>query len=153
MPGPSAGAPNAPPAPGIHFKARLQSNAFMVGDPLKSTPRETPTGVPTVDNSVTMKAGDSKLYTYGWTANSTNNLLAGDYIQVGVRLLRVLENVNADANGKAAISIWPTLRETPSGLVITSNPKGLFRLAQNANKWSADYSLLSSISFPILEYR
>lgn len=54
MPGPSAGAPNAPPAPGIHFKARLQSNAFMVGDPLKSTPRETPTGVPTVDNSVTM---------------------------------------------------------------------------------------------------
>jgi hypothetical protein len=129
------------------------TNAFQLGDPMKKAPRGTPTGVPTVDGTFTMKAGSSTLYTYGWAANSINNLIAGDYLQVGYRLHRVLENVNADGNGKAAISIWPSLRETPSGLIVTNNAKGLFRLATNDVSWNVDFTRLTTISFQIQEYR
>jgi hypothetical protein len=129
------------------------TNAIQIGDPLKITPRGNPVGAPTVDTSQAMAAGTNVLYTYGWQASSTSLLLPGDYLQIGFRIHRVLDQVNSGGDGKAAINIWPSLRETPSGVVITSNAKGLFRLANNKNTWSADYTLLSSISFDVIEYR
>lgn len=129
------------------------TNAFLLGDPLKATPRGNPQGVPMVDTSQTMAAGTNVLYTNGWQASQTGLLLPGDYIQVGYRLHRVLDAVNADTNGKAAINIWPSLREIPSGAIVTQSAKGLFRLAANQNKWSADYTRLSSLSFQFVEYR
>jgi hypothetical protein len=129
------------------------SNAFMLGDPLHSSPRGTPTGAPAVDTSVPMKAGTSTLHTYGYTPNSVKVHAAGDAIQVGYRLYRILDDANADADGKASLSIWPSLREVPSGLLVTQNPKGLFRLARNDQGWSFDYNLTTDISFDFLEYR
>lgn len=130
------------------------TNAIQVGDPLKTAPRGNPVGAPTVDTSQAMAAGTNVLYSYGWQASSTGLLLPGDYIQIsGYRLHRVLDQVNSGGDGKAAINIWPSLRETPSGVITTQNAKGLFRLANNKNTWSADYTQLSSLSFEITEYR
>lgn len=129
------------------------TNAFMLGDPLKSTPRGNPQGAPAVDTSQAMAAGTNSLYTYGWIASQTGLLLPGDYIQIGYRLYRVIDQVNSDANGKATLNIWPSLREVPSGAIVTQNAKGIFRLAANQNKWSADYTRLSSLSFQFTEYR
>jgi len=66
-----------------------------------------------------------------------------------------LDTVNSDANGKAAISIWPSLREVPqaSGPVITSNPVGLFRLKTNSLQLSKDITGLTHMSFQLQEYR
>lgn len=129
------------------------ANAIQIGDPLKRTPRGNPVGAPTVDTTQAMAAGTNVLYTYGWQASSNGLLLSGDYLQIGYRLYRVLDQVNSGSDGKASINIWPSLRETPSGAIFTQNAKGLFRLANNKNSWSADYTQLSSISFDITEYR
>jgi hypothetical protein len=131
------------------------SNAFQLGDPTKAMPAGTPLGTPTADGSVAMVAGGITLYTKGWTASTTNLLLPGDYLQIGYRLHRVLDAVNSDSSGKAAINIWPSLREVPvdGQSVITTNPVGLFRLAKNQNTWSADFTHLTHMSFPFTEYR
>lgn len=143
----------------ISFLMELRgiANAFQIGDPLKQTPRGTPQGSPVTNNSVSWgnAAGSQQLGTTGWAASAENLLLTGDYIQVGYRLHRVLDTVNADANGNATINIWPTLREQPTTgeIIVTSGCQGLFRLAKNQRGWSADETLLTSISFPIQEYR
>jgi hypothetical protein len=139
------------------MELRGMMNAFQIGDPLKASPRGAPSGTPLIDSSQTggNAAMSQSLTTKGWTASKTNLLLPGDWIQIGYRMHRVLGAVNSDASGNATISIWPSLREVPTdgGAVITSNAKGLFRLAKNQRGWSADYTKLSSISFPIQEYR
>lgn len=129
------------------------TNAFQLIDPLKSTPRGNPQGLPVVDTSIAMAAGGSTLFTMGWTASATGLLLAGDYLQVGFRLYRVLDTVNADSNGKAAIAIWPSLREPPAGALTTHNAAGLFRMATNDQAWDYDYTQLSNITMDIQEYR
>lgn len=131
------------------------TNAFMLGDPLKKTPRGSALGAPAVDGSIAMSAGGSTLYTYGWTASQNGLLLPGDYLQAGYRLYRVLDAVNSDSNGKAAISVGPSLREVPANgtPLVLNNAKGLFRLADNKVTWSADYTRLSSITITFMEYR
>lgn len=131
------------------------TNAFMLGDPLKKAPRGTALGAPVADGSVAMSSGGSTLYTYGWTVSQNGLLLPGDYLQIGYRLHRVLDAVNSDVNGKAPISIWPSLREVPADgtPLVLNSAKGLFRLADNKGTWSADYTRLSSITIPFMEYR
>lgn len=139
------------------MELRGMTNAFQLGDPLKQTPRGTPSGTPVVNNSLNNGnlAMSQALGTSGWTASATNLLLPGDYIQVGYRLYRVLDAVNADGSGNAMISIWPSLREVPtnSANVITSNTQGLFRLASNDRAYSFDITKLTHISFPFQEFR
>lgn len=139
------------------MELRGMANAFQLGDPLKATPRGTPQGAPLVDNSQTggNAAMSQQLTTKGWTASATNLLLPGDWLQVDYRIYRVLEPVSADSSGKATISVWPSLREVPtdSGAVITTSPKGIFRLGKNDRMWSADYTKLTRLSFPVMEYR
>jgi hypothetical protein len=132
---------------------RGMANCFFLGDPLKRIPNGTASGAPVVDG--TNMAGGSTLNTRGWTANTFRLLLPNDGIQVGNRLHKVVDSVNSDANGKAAISVWPSLREQPNDgqLVIVNNPQGLFRLASNKRTWSYSPSQLTSISFQIQEYR
>jgi hypothetical protein len=137
------------------MELRGMANAFQIGDPLKRIPRGAVSGIPLVDGSTPVVTGGQTLYTRGWTSNKFRLLLPGDYLQIGYRLHRVLDAVNSDANGKAAISIWPSLREVPTDgeQIILNNPVGLFRLATNKRQWSSDPSGLTRISFPILEYR
>jgi hypothetical protein len=131
------------------------ANAFMLGDPTKKSPKGTGSGSPAVDGSISMVVGTNTLYTKGWAASSNGVLLAGDYFQVGYRLYRVLDTVNSNSSGKAGINIFPSLREIPiDGTVLNLiNPKGIFRLASNQNKWSSDYTRITNLSFPFTEYR
>jgi hypothetical protein len=130
-------------------------NAFQLGDPIKSSPRGVIQGTPVVDGTVAVVAGGQVLYTTGWTATKSGLLLAGDFVQVGYRLHRVLDTVNSNASGKATINIWPSLREVPVGNspIITSNAVGLFRLANNKGTFSAGVDGLTHISYQFQEYR
>jgi hypothetical protein len=131
------------------------TNAVQIGDPMKTAPRGSALGSPKVNGIVPMAAGGSTLYTYGWNVSKNGQLLPGDYLQVGYRLHRVLDQVNSDVDGKAPISIWPSLREIPAAdqPLILQSPKGLFRLATNKGTWSTDFTRLTSISFQITEHR
>ena len=139
------------------MELRGMANAFQIGDPLKQTPRGTPSGTPVVNNAVSWAnaAGSQQLGTTGWTASTNDLLLPGDYIQAGYRLYRILDAVNSDSDGNATLEIWPSIREQPTNgaTVITSGTEGLFRLATNERSYTADETLLTSISFQIQEYR
>jgi hypothetical protein len=130
-------------------------NAFQLGDPLKTSPRGVVQGSPVVDGSIPVVAGGQVLHTTGWSATKSGLLLAGDFIQVGFRLHRVLDSVNSDNNGKAPINIWPSLREIPvaNTPIITSNAVGLFRLASNKGTFSSGVDGLTHISYQFMEYR
>lgn len=89
---------------------------------------------------------------------STNAVFKpGDYIQIGVgsaaTLHKVLTTTNSDIDGKATVDIAPDLRKpTIDGqAVITSNPKGVFRLKDNTVEWSIDKASRYGISFDIVE--
>ena len=131
------------------------SNAFQIGDPLGATPAGTVQGTPVVDGSIAVVAGGITLYARGFTPSQINLLLPGDYLQVGYRLHTVLDAVISDSNGKAAINIWPSLREVPQDgeAIVTTNPVGLFRLAKNQGTWSSDFTKLTHVSFPFQEFR
>lgn len=132
------------------------ANAFQMGDPTKSAPRGSGAGSPVTSSaSGVNQAAATTLTTSGWTSSAVGVLLRGDMVQVSYRLYRVLDDVTADGSGNAAIPIWPSIRETLTGgtAITLSNPKGLFRLANNKRDWSADFTRRTSISIPIQEYR
>lgn len=126
------------------------ANFFMLGDPAGRTPRGVATGAPLVDGS---NNGGYTIGTRGWTPNVNGILLAGDWIQVGNHLHMIVNDENSDSGGKAAFDIWPSLREVPGdGLaIITSNAKGMFRLANNKPSWSTDEAQIYGISFECFE--
>lgn len=130
------------------MECRGMANAFQVGDPLKTSPRGTGAGTPTVNGA--HAAASESLAMSGFSGSGA--LLPGDWIQVGYRLYRVLEQQDSDT---ASVGIWPSLREALVGgeTVISSNPKGIFRLGVNKRAWSADVTRLTQISFQIQEYR
>lgn len=75
------------------------------------------------------------LATKGWTASAQGVLLRGDYFVLGTgtqsRLYEVLDDVNADGDGKAPINCWPRVaRSVPADNDnIYINPaRGAFRL-------------------------
>jgi hypothetical protein len=75
--------------------------------------------------------------------------MPGDYIQVGNRYYQVTAQVNASLLGKATISIWPSLRETPADgtQIVLVNPVGVFRLSSNKRQWHASPATLTEIGF------
>lgn len=90
----------------------------------------------------------------GFVAGVQNQLLLGDYFQIGWRLHNVIAtNVDSDASGKAQIAIWPCLRENVNDgdPLIFTNPVGLFRLQQNKRNWSVGISKFSALSLSIKE--
>lgn len=140
------------------MECRGMANAFMLGDPLKTTPRGAVSGLPVVDvagAASPMTPGGQSLYVRGLTPSRARVLLPGDCLQVGYRLHRNLDVVSTDATGRAVISVWPSLRDAPTDAeaVIVNNPRGLFRLAANKRTWSADFTRLTKLSFQIQEYR
>jgi hypothetical protein len=139
------------------MEMRGMANAFQVGAPLKATAQGSVAGTPLVDNAVANgnAAMSQTLGIKGFTASAAGVLKRGDYVQNGYRLYRCLVDVNADSSGKALIPVAPSLREVPtdSSALITSNTKGLWRLAKNDRGYSTDITRLSRMSFAIQEYR
>lgn len=106
---------------------------FYWGDPTWSTPAGTWAGTPVIDGAT--QTG-YLLNIRGLDAGAT--IKAGDMIQIGTGSTRRLHMVTLDAvedgSGNATIDIWPALREpTTDGIsIVTSSPKGVFRLSTNA---------------------
>jgi hypothetical protein len=134
-------------------ECRGRLNVFYLADPTYTGPRGTVKGSPVV--SGVNNAMAIALNTKGWTPSSFRLLLPGDYLQLGNRLHRVLDQVNSDTNGDATISIWPSIREatTDGQAVILNNPKGLFRLASNRRSVLTDETRLSGVSIKAVEAR
>lgn len=117
------------------LKLRGQAGTFRFGDPYHSCPQGRAIGTPVVSSAT---AGSQTVETSGWLVNTRNQLIAGDYIQIGERLYRVLDDVDSDVSGNATITIKPSLREsyTAGEEVVTINPTGLFRLSDSNNRFS-----------------
>lgn len=133
------------------IKLRGQRGTFFLGDPLRETPSGAATGSPLVKGA--SQTGDV-LLTDGWTASITNILKEGDYIQLGNRLHRVLNNVTSDASGNATLDIFPRIRESPADntVIITNSAQGTFRLAQNVVPvFNVGEEKLFEISFSAVE--
>jgi hypothetical protein len=129
---------------------RGQANVFQLGDPLASKPQGIATGTPVVSSGA--QRGFS-LVTSGWTSGVTGILLPGDWLQIGYRLYRNILAANSDGSGNATLSIWPSLRESPSSgdALIVNNTKGLFRLKTNARKWSETAARVYGLQFECRE--
>lgn len=132
---------------------RGMANVFYLRDPSYRGPFGVPQGAPVV-NGVNV-AMSQTLNTRGWKPSTFRLLLPGDLLQIGYRLHRVLDVVNSDATGAAAISIWPSIREatTDGEAIVLKQPQGLFRLADNRRSVLSTESRLSGISFKALEAR
>lgn len=133
------------------LKLRGMKGTFFLGDPLAEAPRGVATGTPLVKGA---NQTGYTLATDGWTHSVTGILLAGDYIQVGQRLYKVLNDADSDSSGNATLDIWPQLRESPSdnATIITTATKGIFCLVTNINEiWAADKTLAYDINFDAVE--
>ncbi|QMV19698.1 hypothetical protein GOB94_14100 [Granulicella sp. 5B5] len=137
---------------------RGMANAVQMTPPEYKGPQGAPSGTPTVNSTAsgTNQAGSYTLVTRGWRASAANLLLPWDAIQFGYRLHRIgITSVSSDASGNATFNIYPSLREdvadgTP---IITANPMGLYRLAQNKRDWVITPDFYTALSFPLVEYR
>lgn len=133
----------------ISFLLKLngQQGTFLLGDPASKTPRGAATGTPLVNG--TGQTGQS-LITDGWTHSITGILKAGDYIQIGQRLYKNLNDVNSNGSGEATLDIWPRLRESPANnaTIITADCVGLFRLKSSSYQVHAvDTAKIFAVAF------
>lgn len=119
-----------------------QVGTFLLGDPDYDSPQGT------VSSCVLSgSAGDPTA-----TVVMTGSLLAGDYIQLGSGSSAKLHQVLVDQTGDGDLEIWPDLRsDYTSASVVTSSPKGVFRLSQNMSSWSIDNASFYGIAFEAIE--
>ena len=124
---------------------------FRAGDVLAAQPTGTALGSPVVAGA--SQAG-KEIATGGWTANQTNLLKAGDYLEIDNRLYMVTNDAAPDGSGNATIDIWPSIRQpAPSNgaSITTSNCKTLFRLDGNSVGWVATPDFVYEIAFGAIE--
>ena len=143
----------------ISFFMKLYGSygTFTMGDPNAATPRGTAAstaGTPVVNGA--SQTGDT-LNIDGLPTSETGYLLAGDYIQLGTgtsaQLYKVLDDVDTNASGEAALTIWPDLRSSPSdgATVVVSSAVGLFRLGTNVTDWQINQAGFYSMTFGAIE--
>lgn len=143
----------------ISFFMKLYGSygTFTMGDPNAATPRGTASsaaGTPVVNGA--SQTGDT-LNIDGLPTSETGYLLAGDYIQLGTgtsaQLYKVLDDVDTNSSGEAALTIWPDLRSSPSdgATVVVSSAVGLFRLGTNVTDWQINQAGFYSMTFGAVE--
>lgn len=135
------------------LRLRGQYGTFMLGDPSGATPRGSASGTPgsPVVNGAS-QTGD-EINIDGLPPSVTGYLKAGDYVQIGTTLHKVLEDVNTSALGAATLNLFPAVRVAPAdGAIVTvSNCRGLFRLSTNDTSWDINTALIYGISFGAVE--
>ena len=121
---------------------RGQYGTFLLGDPLRTSPRGTATAA-----TITGTSGSRSV-----TVAMTGTLLAGDYIQIGTGSGATLHKVLEDQSNGGTLEIWPALRKDRTGVAATlTNAKGLFRLFSNEQPWSINEASVYGISFSAQE--
>ena len=130
---------------------RGMGGAFLLGDPLASSPSGLARGIPVVNGANASRSG--VLNIRGLAPSLYGQLLPGDYLQIGMRLHMNLDTANSDSSGNASLNIWPRIREAPNDgdPVILHNPRGLFRLADNKRTYSLAVTKLYGISISLTE--
>lgn len=130
-----------------------RQGTFLLGDPVGAAPRGTISGTPQVNGAHSVRS--ATLAVKGLTVGTT--LLAGDYFQVGTgatsRLHKNLVSVTADGGGLATLDIWPSLRTalSDSASIVTTNTKGLWRLASNEMPFDISAGIIYGVSFAAIE--
>lgn len=121
--------PQSKPWVAFFLKLNGLEGTFWLPPTVDGTASGVATGTPLVNGA--SQTGQS-LITDGWTISQTGILKAGDWIQVGNYLYRILNDANSDGSGNATFDIWPDLRSSPldNDSIIVTNPKGLFRLPE-----------------------
>jgi hypothetical protein len=86
-------------------------------------------------------------------ASQTGYLKAGDYLQVGTQLFKVLTSVDTNGSGEATVDVWPDVRTSISdGAAVTvQDTKGLFRLSSNEQTFSINEASFYGITFGAVE--
>ena len=121
------------------------AGCFMLGDPLCALPLGTGSG------AITVSGANQSGYTLNVIGGiGAGCLLAGDYIQIGQRLYRLMSQYDG---GSATLQIWPQIREIPASgaAVAVKNTQGMFRLKTNDRRWSYTRERLTSIQFDCWE--
>lgn len=88
---------------------------------------------------------------------STTILKAGDYFQLGTgassKLYMCTEDLTSNGSGVGVLNFEPKLKSSPAdnASVITTSPRGVFRLAENIAEWRANSTNLYQISIAFKE--
>ncbi len=123
---------------------------FLMGDPVGCSARGSVGGTPLVNGA--SQTGDT-LNIDGCTASQTPWIKAGDYIQLGsassASLHKVLLDANSDSGGQVLLDIWPNINvaQADNATVVTSNAKGVWRLANNESNWSINEIAVYGLTF------
>jgi hypothetical protein len=128
-----------------------REGTFLFGDLANPTPRGAATGTPLVNGA--SQSGED-LATDGWSAGVTAILKAGDWIQLGTgsnsRLHKLLSDSNSNGSGQATLALWPRISPvaTPAdnSAVVTSSPKGVFRLLSDGQGWDLELARIYGLS-------
>jgi len=130
------------------------SGTFLFGDASNRALLGEGGGTPSVLGAHSQ--GTKTLTTAGWPIDTTV-LKAGDYFQLqqgsNTRLYKNLTDAVTDGIGVVVLDIFPRLRldiEDGEPLVL-SNPRGLFRLADNERKWAVSAAQIYGIQFNAIE--
>jgi hypothetical protein len=117
---------------------RGRLGTFLIGDPMATSPAGT-----AIAATVTGSAGDASV-----AVTMTGTLLAGDYIQIGTGLHRVVQ----DRSGSGTLEIWPALRSNAVAVAaVLINPVGIFRLMSDEQGWTTNSASLYGITFTAME--
>jgi len=125
---------------------------FVAGDPDMKVPLGAPGEAPALSGVTVNGAGQTgNVLNVSGMVNKT--LGAGDYIQVGQRLHMVVENHGGGSGGTTPLFIEPALRASPANgsAVVTTSPKGLWRLASDDIGWDSDHIRLHNFTIACVE--
>lgn len=127
---------------------------FLMGDPDGELPLGHAGGTPLVKGA---DQTGSTLQIDGATANKSQWLRAGDYIQLGSgstsTLHMVQQDAASDASGNVTLEIFPGVRTAPAddAAVTVQGCKGLFRLADPNTTFSIQSAAIYGINFSVME--
>lgn len=132
-----------------------QQGTFLMGDPLNIGIRGN-LGSNTAEADGINAAFQNQLNLKNLPVSTTKCFKAGDWIQIGSTapwLYKVLQNTDSNSDGKATVTVWPSLRVATidSDVMITANTKGQFKLASNPMPYSFDTTKYYSMSFSAVE--
>jgi hypothetical protein len=127
-------------AQGFFLALEASLGLFRMHDPAARLPLGRATGTPVL--AATADPGDRTLSISGFTPSVSNILRAGDWIQIGDQLAKVVADISSDAAGLASVTIWPKVMvEVASGQPVTvREAKGIFRFTTQLPEWTADSS-------------
>ena len=134
----------------ISLKGQL--GTFYLGDPNAATPRGSARDSDTILVNGAVSSGNT-ISIDSAPASQTDYLKAGDYLQVGTQLFKVLKSVDTNVSGEATVDVWPDVRTSISdGAAVTvQNTKGLFRLSSNEQTFSINEASFYGITFGAVE--